>query len=355
MAEPTRPEPHNSLLGCLLGGALGDALGAPLEFMRLADIRQSFGPDGLCHLAPAYGRPGAITDDTQMALFTAEGLVQAWDRGSARGICDVVGTVHGAYLRWLKTQGETSTHPTFDPAATDGLAGLADLNARRAPGGTCLSALKAATAGSRCDPLNDSRGCGGLMRIAPVGLAFAEAFDLGCDIAALTHGAPGGYLAAGCFAQIIADVCRGADLGAALAHARDLLVAELHHGRTLSAIEDAVALAAAGEPSAARLETLGEGWVAEEALAIAIYCALVAQDWVDGVVLAANHSGDSDSTASLTGNLLGALWGRQALPADWLVELELREIIEELAGRLCDRYWPGRGPSQPADEEEACP
>lgn len=339
MAPPTQPEPHDRVLGCLLGGALGDALGAPVEFMRLADIRQSFGPDGLRHLAPAYGRRGAITDDTQMALFTAEGLIAAWDRGNTRGIWDVVGTVHLAYLRWLKTQGETSSHPDFDPNASDGLAGIPDLNARRAPGSTCLSALMTSAVGSRRTPLNDSRGCGGLMRIAPVGLAFAEAFDLGCDIAALTHGAPGGYLAAGCFAQIIADVCRGADLGAALAHARDRLVAEPHHDLTLRALEDAVALSAAGAPSAARLETLGEGWVAEEALALALYCALTADNVREALVLAANHSGDSDSTASLTGNLLGTLWGRQALPADWLADLELREVIEHVAQALYDRYW----------------
>lgn len=352
-SQPAPPEPRDRILGCLLGGALGDALGAPLEFMRLADIRQSFGPDGLRHLAPAYGRRGAITDDTQMTLFTAEGLVEAWDRGSARGVQDFVGTVHLAYLRWLKTQGETSAHPAFDPTASRGLAGIPDLNARRAPGQTCLSALKSTSLGSRRAPLNDSRGCGGLMRIAPVGLAFAEAFDLGCDIAALTHGEPGGYLAAGCFAQIIADVCRGADLRAAIAHAQDLLAAEPGHGRTLGAIQSAVALSAAGDPSAARLETLGEGWVAEEALAIALYCALVARDWVDGVVLAANHSGDSDSTGSLTGNLLGALWGQQALPPGWLVDLELREVIADLAQALYDRYWQGpeTSPLKGAGEE----
>lgn len=59
--------------GCLLGGAVGDALGAPLEFMRRSEILQAFGPKGITDLVPAYGKLGAITDDTQMTLFTAEG------------------------------------------------------------------------------------------------------------------------------------------------------------------------------------------------------------------------------------------------------------------------------------------
>ena len=63
--------------GCLLGGAVGDALGAPVEFMRHSQIVARFGPGGVRDFAPAYGRTGAITDDTQMSLFTAEGLLRA--------------------------------------------------------------------------------------------------------------------------------------------------------------------------------------------------------------------------------------------------------------------------------------
>ena len=90
--------------GCLLGGAVGDALGAPVEFCTDAEICARF-PEGVREFAPAYGRVGAITDDTQMTLFTAEGLIRGFVRWQTRGIGPVFqSTVGHAYLRWLKTQ-----------------------------------------------------------------------------------------------------------------------------------------------------------------------------------------------------------------------------------------------------------
>jgi len=91
--------------GCLLGGAIGDALGAPVEFISWPQIRANFGADGIVDFAPAYGRVGAITDDTQMTLFTAEGLMPAFVRDKLKGICSVPSVVSHAYLRWLLTQG----------------------------------------------------------------------------------------------------------------------------------------------------------------------------------------------------------------------------------------------------------
>jgi ADP-ribosylglycohydrolase len=77
---------------------------------------------------------------------------------------------------------------------------------------------------------------------------------------------------------------------------------------------------------------MGQGWVAEEALSISLYCALVAQsDFKTGILLAINHSGDSDSTGAITGNVLGALLGKTSIPPDWLARLELREEISKLA------------------------
>src|SRR5690606_24902080 len=79
---------------------------------------------------------------------------------------------------------------------------------------------------------------------------------------------------------------------------------------------------------------LGQGWVAEEALSISIYCALVARDFTEGVTLAVNHDGDSDSTGAIVGNLLGAMYGARAIPSNWLEPLELRDAITELAEDL---------------------
>ena len=127
-----RPVPDR-VVGCLLGGAVGDALGGPVEFLTLAEIRARYGREGIRDLVPSYGRLGAITDDTQMTLFTAEGLLQARRRGRERGIWHPPTMVYHAYLRWLETQGLTPPYPFLE--ARDGdLLRLPALHARRAPG-----------------------------------------------------------------------------------------------------------------------------------------------------------------------------------------------------------------------------
>ena len=95
----TAVSPADRVRGCLLGGAVGDALGTLVEFLSLDEIRQRFGPQGVTGYEPAYGRRGAITDDTQMTLWTAEGLLRAGNRFLDRGICRPEVVVWGAYQR----------------------------------------------------------------------------------------------------------------------------------------------------------------------------------------------------------------------------------------------------------------
>jgi ADP-ribosylglycohydrolase len=118
------------------------------------------------------------------------------------------------------------------------------------------------------------------------------------------------------------------------------------HLETLDAIDAAVSLARDGVPSPEELESLGGGWVGEEALAISLCCALVAEDVRHGLLLAVNHSGDSDSTGAIAGNLLGATHGIEAIPADVLEELEAREIIEQIAHDLADVFVDGNAPDE---------
>jgi ADP-ribosylglycohydrolase len=331
------PDLRARIRGCLLGGAVGDALGAPVEFMGLAEIRARFGADGIRDFAPAYGRIGAITDDTQMTLFTAEGLFLAWKRSWTYGFSHPPSMIHAGYMRWFLTQGGVA--PWVYGSAAEGLLALPELHSRRAPGNTCLAALGASRRYGDV-AVNDSKGCGGVMRAAPCGLftPFAPtpeaAFRLGCDAAALTHGHVSGILPSGHFAATIALLREGAGLPEALDGADALLARQDGAAETIAALAAARALAARGRPSPEALEQLGGGWVAEEALAIAIACALVAEDFADGVRLAANHSGDSDSTAAMAGNLLGALCGEAAIPPAWLDALELRAEIVVLADRL---------------------
>jgi ADP-ribosylglycohydrolase len=336
MIEATCERSRDAYRGCLLGGAVGDALGAPIEFMGLAEIRHRFGPAGVTELEDGDWPCGSVTDDTQMTLFTTEALIRSHHGGFAPAIA-----ARGAYLRWLSTQGEKAVM-SGDPGW---LVGVRGLHARRAPGGTCLSALRAGAHGTPERPVNDSKGCGGVMRIAPVGLArFEDPFRVGSELAAVTHGHPTGHLAAGYLAQVVADVSNGAALRAAASGAIARLAKEPAHGETVEAVEAALGLAAEGNPSAERVESLGGGWVAEEALAIGLYCALVARDFEHGVLLAVNHAGDSDSTGAIAGNLLGLLAGERGIPRRWVEQLELRDVI----ARVADDLWTHFGPEQHA-------
>lgn len=188
-------------------------------------ILRRFGPTGLTDYAPACGRRGATTDDTQMTLFTAEGLLRGHVRLALKGISFVPGITAHAHLRWLGTQGMRNEHDlVFGEDDPGWLIGHAELHDRRAPGNTCLGALVKMTAlGEPAD--NDSKGCGGVMRAAPVGL-FAAAgrdapdlertFDGGVAIAAITHGHPTGSLTAGVLAVMVAEIVRGRAVARAL-------------------------------------------------------------------------------------------------------------------------------------------
>jgi len=341
LVDPQRAE---RISGCLLGGAVGDALGSPIEFLSLDQIRRKFGPGGVNGFED-YRRvgilgAGQITDDTQMTLFTAEGVLRAYARWRERGICHPPEVIYHAYLRWLHTQGEQSRETTFEGGDDGWLIQIPALHARRAPGSTCLAALCGGKMGTVEDRINGSKGCGGVMRVAPIGL-FAwidDPFTWGMEAAAITHGHPSGYLAAGCLAQLIHDLVAGDPLLPALDHAIRRLQEKPDHGECLRALQQAIRLWETDQGVGAtpeRVERLGEGWVAEEALAMGVYCALVAgEDFARGIRLAVNHRGDSDSTGSIAGNLLGALLGKAAIPSDWLSRLELREVIEETAADL---------------------
>lgn len=332
--------------GCLLGGAVGDALGAPVEFMTTAAIHRRFGPAGVSDYEPAYGRKGAITDDTQMTLFTAEGLILHRARKSDG---PVVESVYPAYLRWLSTQKEIGQGALLKQhgscSMVDGiLTGFSALHSRRAPGNACLSSLSSGRMGTLQAPINNSKGCGGVMRIAPVGLFLeddAAVFDAGCEIAAITHGHPTGYLAAGCLSLIIRRLKLGEPLPDAVQSALALLEARPHHEETSTAVRAALTAWNTQPPSVGTVERLGAGWIAEEALAIGLYCALAAgDDFEKGVCLAVNHGGDSDSTGSIAGNILGTLLGREAIPRRYLENLELAEVIEEIAMDLFQKADP---------------
>ena len=333
--------------GCLLGGTVGDALGAPVEFWSRSEILKQFGPDGVRDYIPAYGRIGAITDDTQMTLFTADALLRGYIRMATKRI-----GVHGllmrhGYLRWYRTQGYRH-RDLGDDGMNGWLLTHRALFDRRAPGNTCLSALRASQVDGVAN--NTSKGCGTVMRVAPIGLYAhvhhgsrgpEQAFALGMDCSRITHGHITATLSAGFLSALIAAICLGQTLDQAIETCIVLLRAHDGHDETLAAIDAACRAARRSPNSADSLASLGEGWVAEEALAIALYCALGCTDFESALSLAVSHEGDSDSTGAIVGNILGALHGDRVIPERWLTPLELRDVIRDIADDLANhRGWP---------------
>ena len=325
-----------------MGGAIGDALGAPIEFMPISEIRSRFGTDGITGYVED-GCKGKFTDDTQMALFTAEGLLRAHHR-TMRGLgyLALPQIMYQSYLRWLYTQGMKSSYGIEKERLwlNGWLIEEKGLYSIRNPGKTCISALQTGKYGSIKEPINNSKGCGCVMRVAPVGLFFSTSFEVGCEIAAITHGHPTGYLSAGCLALIIDLVLHGTSLISAVEKTLSALSKYDNHKECLDEINKAVEMSKTVKPTPENIEKLGSGFLAEEALAISLYCALSYQDdFRKGVLAAVNHSGDSDTTGSITGNILGTLLGEEAIPKEWAAGLELSGIVRRIASDLHDGLY----------------
>lgn len=320
---------EDRVTGCLYGGAAGDALGAPIEFMSWADVARCLGRRGVSRPVKRRG-PHYWTDDTQMTLFTVEGLARAW-RGAGTNRDRLVTSVANAYVDWRLTQ--SASPANWVDAATGQLAHHEALWRRAAPGATCLTALSQLAAADGFEwAANDSKGCGGVMRVAPAGLLpladDQEAFELGADLAAITHAHVDGWEPAGALAVIIRALVEGASPEAAIQRA----LAQLHRrSRTAVLLRAVLALNGQDVRPTTLVKHLGEGWVGDECLAVAAHALLVADqlggDVAEGLRVAVNHDGDSDSTGAVAGNLLGAAFGGAALPG-WVRQLADQDLLD---------------------------
>lgn len=332
--------------GCLIGGAAGDALGYAVEFLEDTAIFQKYGAQGITEYDLTAG-VAQISDDTQMTLFTANGLLLGTVHDAApETMVNTLSNIAQCYLDWLKTQ--TAEKHGWKKPAYAWLGNVPAMNHDRAPGLTCINALTQGKLGTTAEPKNNSKGCGGVMRIAPIGLYFAGAdhsvFDadrLGAEAAALTHGHALGYLPAAALVHIVHIAAHQPEATLLFAvedamSALSKLFPETEYLNDLLALmQKAIALSKQSGNDLDAIRTLGEGWVAEETLAIAIYCALKYQNDFDKALIAAvNHSGDSDSTGAVTGNILGAYLGLSGIPQKYLEHLELRHVILEIADDL---------------------
>jgi ADP-ribosylglycohydrolase len=328
--------------GSLIGGAAGDALGYPVEFMGSGEILVRYGREGITRFELDHSGFALVSDDTQMTLFTANGLLNA----RKQGISLKYGIAR-AYIEWYLTQtGQRS--PNFKECW---ISDIPELNHRRAPGTTCMSSLSDLFYGK--DPYNNSKGCGGVMRIAPIPLYAAvngrmtvqEAALLAGDAAGITHQHPLGFIPAALAAYIIYRLALDER------PARQLLekyicdgmasIATLYpqHAAAVKYMgelcDKAVSLANGTGPDMANVESLGGGWVGDEALAIALYCAVKHFDSFEKAMIAAvNHSGDSDSTGAVCGNILGAAIGYEAIPQFFKDDLEMHDLILHIADDL---------------------
>ena len=336
----------NTFKGCLIGGAVGDALGYAVEFLPAPAIFRKYGESGITEYDLCRG-VAEISDDTQMTLFTATGLLLGTTRGMTRGIMgDYADYIAYSYRDWYRTQTEEYPLPEREYHHS-WLVNVPELFHRRAPGNTCLSALAQGGNGTLENPINHSKGCGGIMRVAPIGLYFCdkrytlEEIDrIGANAAALTHGHELGYLPAAMLTHIIARITGHGDssleaVNDAIRMIQTLFPQAQHMDELLTLLRKAIALSAESLDDLDAIRQLGAGWVAEETLAIAVYCALKHSDSFEhGVIAAVNHDGDSDSTGAVTGNILGAALGFDAIPRKYVEELELRDVILEVAEDL---------------------
>ena len=290
-----RPNPdaaRNRAVGALLGLAVGDAVGAAIEFSpkprwAVLDDMRAGGPFNL--------QRGQWTDDTAMALALADSLLH----DPALDAHDLM----RRFLSWYDEGTYSCTGVCFDI----GNATQAALDQFRL-GGDAL-------AGS-ADP--SSAGNGALMRLAPVAVRHWRDRDALARVAALqtrtTHAAPTTLHASDVFATLLAEAIAGLPLHEVLA-----------------------------SPAAARIEggwrglhrdaVRGDGYVVRS-LQAAVWAVSRTTSFRSAVLLAANLGEDADTTAAIAGQLAGAIYGASGIPAEWLDALAWRERLEETAAKL---------------------
>lgn len=343
--------------GSLIGGACGDALGYAVEFSPEREIFSRYGAEGIVQYEISdYLGKALISDDTQMTMFTVSGLTAA-ARDHSSG--EPRAYVAGAYQDWLLTQRKSMEEVSrMSPASVYGsgswLLKVPELYHRRAPGNTCLNALVANKNSVISDyiasPRNDSKGCGGVMRVAPVALMPydepIEKIDMeAAQIAAITHGHSLGYMPAALLVHIIRRIVypeQKMSLKEIVLEACDtihqLFRSDIYVDRMVDIMQDAIRLAYSNlVTDLEAIHKLGGGWVGEEALAIAVFCALKYEnDFSRAIITAVNHSGDSDSTGAICGNILGAAIGYSGISEEWKTDLELSDTILKLADEIIE-------------------
>lgn len=327
--------------GCLLGGAVGDAFGAPVKFMEYRQIQDLYGEQGIHKLIQTANTGKVmITDDTQLTMFTAEGLLRSIVRAEQKKIPrtrkDTAMIVFRAYLRWLYTQGLSM--PNWKSKSYDGwIVKIKGLHGYREAGITCITALGKGVMGTIEKPLNESKRCGTVIRTAPIGLIENEedVFDIGARVGAITHGHPTAYLASGMLSAIIFYLLEGYGLEESIGKSIAILKTYRDHEECLETVEKALELAQNKPRKREQIESFGDGFSAQDALGMAIYCSLsYPEQFEEALKLAINQSGNSNSAAAITGNILGTYLGVKHIEESFIQAVDLNKELIKLAEDL---------------------
>ena len=366
--EYMRLRTKDRIRGSMMAGAAGDALGYTVEFMSRRSTIAQYGSKGITKFDLSSDGKALVSDDTQMTLFTACGMLMGVTRGYMRGVGGQPEKyVDGAYLDWYYTQTGRKKKMLTDDFHYTWLRDLPELAHRRAPGNTCLSACESLLQGKEVQ--NHSKGCGGIMRVAPMALLMAgywsrnksfynvqQMDEAGAEVAAVTHKHPLAFLPSAMLTHLIYRVIRMeeneikaniADIALETINVLDNIYKgeyeeDKHFLANLTRM--AVKLAANSKSDAENIRMLGEGWTGDEAWAIALYCVVRHIGSIeDAIIAAVNHDGDSDSTGAVCGNIMGAIYGYEAMKHKRLFcqqgkelekTLELSNIILTLADDL---------------------
>ncbi len=323
---------NDRIRGSLIAGAIGDALGYPIEFEKNIVEKQ---------VTKYVNGKGLISDDTQMTLFTANALLFRATRMLNKGIAlPNSNAIYLAYLDWLETQTGRKNEKSIS-----WIKNISELNEKRAPGNTCLNALLSGKMGTMENIINNSKGCGTVMRIAPVGLYVPkplEAAQLAAEASAITHGHELGMIPS-YFEAILINILLNKDLSfeqslnetIQLYQKNKDLFSKENNDYFLNLVNKAINLSKENISDIEAIKQLGEGWVAEEAFAIALYSCLKHQNSIeDALISAVNHDGDSDSTGAIAGNIIGTYLGYSSIDKYYIDNLELKDLILEIADDL---------------------
>jgi len=289
--------------GCLCGLAVGDAVGTTVEFKP----RGSFAPvTDMVGGGPFGLQPGQWTDDTSMALCLAESLLEKHGFDARDQMA--------RYLNWYRSGYWSSTGSCFDIGNTvrEALESFED------SGQPYSGSFSRAAAGN-----------GSLMRLAPVVLYFYPQMPVVLRFAAsgsrTTHGATEAVECCQLLAFILTQCLSGMSKDEVL-NATELVLTEL-----------AVGSVASGAYRGKREDQIVGSGYAVASLEAALWCFARTDTFREAVLTAANLGDDADTTAAIVGQIAGAFYGIEGIPAHWLQRLWMKDKILELAETICDR------------------